>query len=52
MHQEKGLLIAEIDVAAANSSRRKFDASGHYARPDVFNLTVNRTAMRPVKFND
>jgi len=50
MHQEKGILIAEIDVSAAKASRRKFDASGHYARPDVFNLTVNRTAMRPAEF--
>jgi len=52
MHQEKGLLIAELDVAAVQASRRKFDASGHYARPDVFNLTVNRTAMRPVDFTN
>jgi len=52
MHQEKGLLIADIDVATANASRRKFDASGHYARPDVFTLTVNRSAMRPVNFMD
>lgn len=52
MHQDKGLLIADIDVATANASRRKFDASGHYARPDVFTLTVNRSAMRPVNFTD
>lgn len=50
MHQEKGLLIADIDVAAARASRRKFDASGHYARPDVFSLSVNRTVQRPVTF--
>ncbi|WP_026987069.1 carbon-nitrogen hydrolase family protein [Fodinicurvata fenggangensis] len=50
MHQEKGLLTAEIDVAAARASRRKFDASGHYARPDVFSLTVNRKKQRPVLF--
>ena len=42
MHREKGLLVAEIDVEAARASRRKFDVSGHYARPDVFKLTVNR----------
>ena len=38
MHKKKGLLIAQIDVGAARASRRKFDASGHYARPDVFTL--------------
>lgn len=42
MHEEKGLLLAEIDVAAAPAARRKFDASGHYARPDVFGLSVDR----------
>lgn len=52
MHQEKGLLMADIDVEAARLSRRKFDASGHYARPDIFNLTVNRKAMNPVSFNN
>ncbi len=50
MHQEKGLLVAEIDVAEARASRRKFDVAGHYARPDVFTLTVNRTAQVPVQF--
>jgi len=50
MHQEKGVLFAEIDVDAARSSRRKFDASGHYARPDVFSLDVNRQKQAPVTF--
>ena len=51
MHQEKGLLITDIDVAESRASRRKFDASGHYARPDVFQLTVNRSVMKPVNFS-
>lgn len=50
MHREKGLLIAEIEVQAARASRRKFDVSGHYARPDVFKLTVNRTKQVPIAF--
>jgi len=50
MHQEKGLLVAEIDVAAAQASRRKFDASGHYARPDIFSLSINRAKQTPVTF--
>jgi nitrilase len=48
MHQEKGVLISDIDVAEARASRRKFDASGHYARPDVFTLGVNRAKQAPV----
>lgn len=50
MRRKKGLLIADIDVGAARSSRRKFDASGHYARPDVFALSVNRRKQAPVEF--
>ncbi|MBI1418201.1 MAG: carbon-nitrogen hydrolase family protein [Limimaricola sp.] len=50
MRNEKGLLIVEIDVPAAAASRRKFDASGHYARPDVFTLSINRTKQSPILF--
>ena len=52
MHREKGLLFADIDTAAVAAARRSFDAAGHYARPDVFTLTVNRTPQRPVVFAD
>jgi nitrilase len=51
MRKEKGLLIAEIDVAAARASRRKFDVSGHYARPDVFKLIVNQSSKSPIEFD-
>lgn len=50
MHKEKGLLMADIDVAAARASRRKFDVCGHYARPDVFKLAVNRSPQSPIEF--
>lgn len=51
MRKEQGLLVAEIDVAAARASRRKFDVCGHYARPDVFRLHVNRAEQSPVSFD-
>lgn len=50
MHCEKGMLLAEISVEAAAASRRKFDVSGHYARPDVFTLNVNRTPQVPISY--
>ena len=52
MHREKGLLISGIDIAMVQAARRKFDATGHYARPDVFKLSVNRVPMRPVDFTN
>jgi nitrilase len=39
---ETGILYAEIDADRARLSRREFDPVGHYARPDVFQLHVNR----------
>jgi nitrilase len=36
------ILYAEVDVATVRQSRREFDVVGHYARPDVFQLHVNR----------
>lgn len=50
MRREKGLLIAEADIDASRASRRKFDASGHYSRPDVFSLSVSRQKQSPVVF--
>ncbi len=52
MHREKGLLFADIETADVAAARRSFDAAGHYARPDIFTLTVNRTPQRPVVFAD
>lgn len=38
---EEGLLTAEIDFAVLAKSKLDFDCVGHYARPDVFNFSVN-----------
>ena len=38
---EEGILLAELDTDHARVSRRQFDVVGHYARPDVFQLSVD-----------
>jgi nitrilase len=38
---EETILYAEIDVAILPRAKYDFDAVGHYARPDVFQLSVN-----------
>lgn len=51
MRKDKGLLIADLDVASARASRRKFDVSGHYARPDVFTLHVNQAKQSSISYD-
>jgi nitrilase len=52
LHREKGVLYAEVDMEAAGRARRSLDVSGHYSRPDIFSLSVNRKAVVPVAFQD
>jgi nitrilase len=51
LHREKGILYAEIDPEAARRARRSLDVCGHYARPDIFSLSVNRNPLEPVTFS-
>ena len=52
LHREKGILYAEIDPEEARRARRSLDVTGHYSRPDVFALTVNRRPSQPVVFDE
>ena len=49
LHKEKGILYSDIDVSLSKASRRRFDATGHYARPDVFNLSIDKSKKKPVR---
>jgi nitrilase len=40
--EREEILYADVDLDAIRMSRRQFDVVGHYARPDVFQLRVNR----------
>ncbi len=44
LHVE-GLITAELDIQKVWQERQNFDASGHYARPDVTRLVVNRKRL-------
>jgi nitrilase len=52
LHREKGVLYAEVDVEAARRARRSLDVCGHYSRPDIFSLSVNRKPLQPAEFAD
>lgn len=45
------ILYADIDPGAVIRGKYDFDVAGHYARPDIFQLSVNVARQSPVKRN-
>lgn len=52
LSKEKGYLIVDIDVELAATSKRALDVAGHYSRPDIFKLEVDRSRQAPTHFID
>ena len=50
LHAEHGILTADIDPGRADAARRTLDVTGHYGRPDIFQLTVDRSPRDPVSY--
>jgi len=48
VYDEDAVLVADIDLGAIARGKMDFDAAGHYARPDVFSLTVDERPKPPV----
>ena len=43
------ILYAQIDPSEVVKAKYDFDVTGHYARPDVFQLTVDTRAKQAVR---
>ena len=48
----EALVVREITHRRVLEERQNFDAMGHYGRPDVLQLTVDRCRQRPVTLRD
>ena len=46
---EEKLIVAEIDHRKVREERQNFDPSGHYSRPDVLSLNVNKERQSIIK---
>ena len=49
---EETLLVAQIDHRRVREERQNFDPAGHYARPDVLQLTVDRQRQTSLVIKD
>lgn len=48
----ESLRFAELDPAFVRRERQNFDPTGHYSRPDVTHVVVNRERQALARFND
>ncbi len=51
LHKE-GLIIATLDFNKVLEERQNFDAVGHYSRPDVTQLTINRERQSTIRIKN
>ena len=49
---EEKLLMCDIDLSEIAYAKFSYDSAGHYARPDIFTLHVNREKQHNVEFDD
>ena len=52
MREEAGILYCDIDKEKVSISKRALDVTGHYSRPDIFQLHVNNQPQSPVVFKN
>ena len=50
MREQEGILYCDIDREKVSISKRALDITGHYSRPDIFQLHVNKKPQSPIVF--
>lgn len=51
LRREEGVLFCDIDLDRVGIAKRTLDVTGHYSRPDIFQLHVNTQPQSPIKFD-
>lgn len=49
---EERLVVADVDLRRVAEERQSFDPTGHYSRPDVFTVQVDRRRREAARFTD
>jgi nitrilase len=50
LYDQEGILYADLDLSEIAKGKLDFDVVGHYARPDIFRLSVNSEPLPPVTY--
>jgi predicted amidohydrolase len=52
MHEDEGILYADVDLANCVEPKELHDLVGYYNRFDIFKLNVDRSVNRPISFGE
>jgi len=52
LYDEEGILFADLDMDEIIKGKIDFDVVGHYSRSDIFHLTINEEARKPVTYEN